>query len=234
MVLPVDQDRRRDLAGRSQCNHRDVRARPVEELDPPARGGVSPVAQKGDGTSVAGARAFVRRLTRSDRAMPVVFAPADVTVTSAADGTLTSATPPSGGALEAELAERLDTVLGIAGRLAASHDRADLFRMVVDETKRALRADATTIRVLHDDTLEVAAWAGLPDELAGKLPVFRRDEGWVGEVLRTGHVLAYPDVRGDQLHASVPYDAAVPGRRPSDRAAHPPRPGPGRAVRRHA
>ena len=140
--------------------------------------------------------------------MPVVFAPGDMTVTSAADGTLTSAVASSGGALETELAERLDTVLGIAGRLAASHDRADLFRMVVDETKRALRADATTIRVLHDDTLEVAAWAGLPDELAEKLPVFRRDEGWVGEVLRTGHVLAYPDVRGDQLHTTVPYDAA--------------------------
>ena len=139
--------------------------------------------------------------------MPVILAPADVTVTSAADGILTSPALQSGGALETELAERLDTVLGIAGRLAASHDRADLFRMVVDETRRALRADATTIRVLHDDTLQVAAWAGLPDELAGKLPVFRRDEGWVGEVLRTGHVLAYPDVRGDQLHESVPYDA---------------------------
>jgi diguanylate cyclase (GGDEF)-like protein len=132
--------------------------------------------------------------------MPVVLPAAEVTVTSAG--------APSGRALEAELAERLDTVLGIAGRLAASHDRADLFRMVVDEARRALRADATTIRVLRDDHLEVAAWAGLPDNLARSLPVFRRDEGWVGEVLRTGHVLAYPDVRDDQLHASVPYDAA--------------------------
>ena len=55
--------------------------------------------------------------------------------------------------------------------------------------------------VLHDDRLEVAAWAGLPTSWPGRLPVFRRDEGWVGEVLRTGHVLAYPDVRGDRLHA---------------------------------
>ena len=82
--------------------------------------------------------------------------------------------------------------------------------------------------------LEVAAWAGLPDELAGRLPVFRRDEGWVGEVLRTGHVLAYPDVRGDRLHGYGAVRRRVPGRRPPDRAAHPPRPGPRGAVRRHA
>ncbi len=43
--------------------------------------------------------------------------------------------------LESELAERLDSVLGIAERLAASHDRQELFRTIVDETKRALRVD---------------------------------------------------------------------------------------------
>ena len=177
-----------------------MRARPVADVPPPAQSGASGDAPKADGASVAAARAFVRRLTRPERVVPVVVAPVDVTVTSASG--------PSGRALEAELAERLDTVLGIAGRLAASHDRADLFRMVVDEAKRALRADATTIRVLRDDRLEVAAWAGIPDDLARRLPVFRRDEGWVGEVLRTGHVLAYPDVRGDSQHSREPYDPA--------------------------
>ena len=108
--------------------------------------------------------------------------------------------------LEAELAGRLDTVLGIAGRLAASHERSDLFRMIVDETKRVLRADATTIRIPRDDRLEVAAWAGLPDDVAGQLPVFGRDEGWVGEVLRTGHVLAFPDVREDGQYGLERYD----------------------------
>ncbi|MEA2630837.1 MAG: hypothetical protein QOE66_1056 [Chloroflexota bacterium] len=108
--------------------------------------------------------------------------------------------------LEAELAERLDTVLGIAGRLAASHERADLFRMIVDETKRVLRADATTIRVLRDDRLEVAASAGLPDGVATRMPVLRRDEGWVGEVLRTGHVLAFTDVRIDPDYGVERYD----------------------------
>jgi diguanylate cyclase (GGDEF)-like protein len=107
---------------------------------------------------------------------------------------------------EAELAERLDTVLGIAGRLAASHDRAELFRMIVDETKRALKADATTIRIQNDDRLEIAAWAGMTDEVARNMPAFRRDEGWVGEVLTTGHTLAYRDVRLEPTHGMERYD----------------------------
>jgi len=111
--------------------------------------------------------------------------------------------------LEAELAERLDTVLGIAGRLAASHDRAVLFRTIVDETNRVLSADATTIRTLRDDRLEVTAWAGLPDEVARRLPVFSRDEGWVGEVLRSGHTLAFPDVRTDRHYGLERYDGVL-------------------------
>ena len=77
--------------------------------------------------------------------------------------------------------------------------------MIVDETKRVLRADATTIRMLRDDRLEVTAWAGIPDDVARRLPSFHRDEGWVDEVLRTGHVLAFPDVRpGPELrHRAV-------------------------------
>ena len=102
---------------------------------------------------------------------------------------------PARRSLEVELAERLDSVLGIAERLAESHDREDLFRTIVDETRRALRADCTTIRILHEDGLTVAAWAGLTDEMAARLPVFGRDEGWVGEVLRTSRVLAFSDVR---------------------------------------
>ena len=70
-------------------------------------------------------------------------------------------------------------------------DRDTLIRMIVDETKRGLRADASTIRLLRDDRLEVTAWAGLPDEVAGRLPVMRRDEGWVGEVLPVGRILRH-------------------------------------------
>ncbi len=111
------------------------------------------------------------------------------------DDALVRTTPQSG--LESELAERLDSLLGIAERLAATHDRADLFRTIVDETKRALRVDYVTIRILGDDRLHVAAYAGLPDDVAAALPPLGAGEGWVGEVLRTGRVAAWRDVRAD-------------------------------------
>ena len=111
--------------------------------------------------------------------------------------------------LEAELAERLDTVLNIAERLAASHDRSELFRTIVDETRRALRVDYVTIRILEDDLLVVAAWAGLPDEVALALPAFGVGEGWVGEVLRTGQVAAWSDAREDPRHGGERYDGIV-------------------------
>ena len=99
---------------------------------------------------------------------------------------------------ETQLAERLDTILNIAERLAATHDRTELFRTIVDETLRALQVDHVTIRVVEDSGLVVAAWAGLSDEAARALPVFRVDEGWVGEVLRTGQVAAWSDAREDR------------------------------------
>jgi diguanylate cyclase (GGDEF)-like protein len=99
--------------------------------------------------------------------------------------------------LEAELAERLDTVLNIAERLAATHDRREVFRTIVDETRRALRVDYVTIRLVEEDRLVVAAWAGLSDKVARTLPVFEVGEGWVGEVLRTGQVAAWSDARED-------------------------------------
>ena len=111
--------------------------------------------------------------------------------------------------LESELAERLDSVLGIAERLAASHDREDLFRTIVDETKRALRVDYVTIRILRDDQLYVAAWAGLPDDLAAALPAFGVGEGWVGEVLRTGRAAAWTDTRTDRRYGSSKYDGIL-------------------------
>ena len=63
--------------------------------------------------------------------------------------------------LESELAGRLDSVLGIAEKLAASHDRQALFRTIVDETRRALRVDYVTIRLLQDEHLHLAACAGI-------------------------------------------------------------------------
>lgn len=123
----------------------------------------------------------------------------------------TPAPPPAvpGRSLEAELAERLDTVLGIAERLASSHDRQELFRTIVDETRRALHVDYVTIRVLRDDQLVPAAWAGLTDEVAAALPAFGIGEGWVGEVLRTGRVMASTDARSDPRHGADRYDGVV-------------------------
>ena len=110
---------------------------------------------------------------------------------------------------EADTAARLDTVLVIAGRLAASHDREELFRTIVDETNRALRADGTTIRILRGERLEVAAWAGFTDEAARQLPSIGRDEGWTGSVLRTGQVLAIPDVRVTRRDTADPQPGPV-------------------------
>jgi diguanylate cyclase (GGDEF)-like protein len=111
--------------------------------------------------------------------------------------------------LESELAERLDSVLGIAERLAASHDRERLFRTIVDETRRALRVDYVTIRILRDDRLNLAAWAGLPDDVAANLPVFGVHEGWIGEVLRTGRVAAWSDIRTDRHYGAERYDGIL-------------------------
>jgi diguanylate cyclase (GGDEF)-like protein len=89
----------------------------------------------------------------------------------------------------------LETILDVAERLASTHDRTALLRMVVGETKRALRADYATIRLLDGEQLPVAAFAGLDPDIAGRLPLLRRDEGWVSEILRTGQPLALRDAR---------------------------------------
>ncbi len=113
------------------------------------------------------------------------------------------------GTLEAELAERLDTVLNIAERLAAFHDRHELLRTIVDESRRALRVDYVTLRVVEDDQLVIAAWAGLPDKVALALPAFGMGEGWVGEVLQTGQVAAWTDTRSDPRQGVERYEGLV-------------------------
>ena len=110
--------------------------------------------------------------------------------------------------LESELAERLDSVLGIAGKLASSHDREVLFRTIVDETKRALRVDYVTMRLLRDDRLHLAAWAGIDDTVAATLPVLGIEDGWVEQVVRTGQTRAWSDARTDP-HAGVERYAGI-------------------------
>jgi len=126
-----------------------------------------------------------------------------VTTAATAVSTTSAMVAPS---LEVELADRLDAVLGIAERLAASHDREDLFRTIVEETRRALRVDHVTIRVLKDDELIVAAWAGLTGDRARALPVFGVAEGWVGELLRTGRAAT---VGSDLVAPLVHHDRVI-------------------------
>ena len=100
---------------------------------------------------------------------------------------------------EAVLARRLDSVLDIAERLATMHDRSALLRAIVDEALRGLDADATVLRLLRDDRLEVVAWAGIDAETAARLPVFSRGEGWFGEIARTGQPWVVDDARRENV-----------------------------------
>jgi diguanylate cyclase (GGDEF)-like protein len=95
-------------------------------------------------------------------------------------------------------ATHLESLLGIAERLASTHDRTELLRVIVEETKVALRADYVTIRIIDGEQLPIRAYAGIDPELAARLPVFRRDEGWFGEVLRTSRPIALNDARETQ------------------------------------
>ena len=94
------------------------------------------------------------------------------------------------------LAERLQMLLAIAQRLTRILDRPEIFRAIVAEANAALGTDAATIRIARNGLLEVAAVAGVSDEVASRLPVFRTDEGWFADVLRTGRPVAWDDIRG--------------------------------------
>ena len=82
-------------------------------------------------------------------------------------------------------------------------------RTIVDETRRALRVDYVTIRILRDDQLHVAASAGVPDEIAATLPALGVGEGWVAEVLRTGRPAWWSDTRTDRRYGSDKYAGII-------------------------
>ena len=104
---------------------------------------------------------------------------------------------------------RLHALLEIARRLTETLDRREIFRLIVDETNRALRADGTVIRLLHGDDLALTAWAGLSDATASRMPRFRRHEGWFAEVLRTERPLVRDDLRTDPIPGFERYDGIV-------------------------
>jgi diguanylate cyclase (GGDEF)-like protein len=88
----------------------------------------------------------------------------------------------SRAAREARLNDRIESVLGIAQRLTTSLDRTEVFRLIVSEMNRAVATDATTIRIRRGETLELVAWAGLADDLAGQLPLLNTSEDWFQEI----------------------------------------------------
>ncbi|HEU0237156.1 MAG TPA: GAF domain-containing protein [Candidatus Limnocylindrales bacterium] len=104
---------------------------------------------------------------------------------------------------------RLHALLEIARRLTETLDRREIFRLIVDETNRALRADGTVIRLLHGDDLALTAWAGISDETASRMPRFRRDEGWFAEVLRTERPLVRDDLGTDPIPGFERYDGII-------------------------
>lgn len=110
---------------------------------------------------------------------------------------------------EAALAERLDTVLGIAERLSGTTDRQVLVRGIVDETRRALDADAAILRILRDGRLEVVAWSGLDDAAVARLPVPARGEGWFGEMERSRRPWIVEDVDAPEVRAANPGYAGI-------------------------
>jgi len=88
----------------------------------------------------------------------------------------------SRAAREARLNDRIESVLGIAQRLTTSLDRTEVFQLIVSEMNRAVATDATTIRIRRGDALELVAWAGLADDLAGQLPPLSTSEDWFQEI----------------------------------------------------
>ena len=114
-------------------------------------------------------------------------------------------------AVGAELASRLDAVLGIAERLATSHDREHLFRTIVDDTLRALDVDYVVIHTVAGEMLEAVAWAGFDDATAQGLPTLHLDDGCLGEVMRMRRIKAWPDVRQDPRHDRSIYPTTVVG-----------------------
>ncbi len=166
----------------------------VSRSDPPVTSG-----------SADRARVLVERLiARLVGAAPAVTGDAGVDAMTPDDG----ATRHSGRE-DGALAEQLASVLGIAGRLAASHDREALLRTIVDEARLGLRSDDVTLRVVDAGRLHVAAWAGIEDATAAALPVLSLDEGWVADVVNTGEVTTWEDARTDPRHGMDRYDPAV-------------------------
>ena len=95
---------------------------------------------------------------------------------------------------EAHRGDRVQVALEIAELLTTTLDRATILHTIVTEMTRVLGADGTTIRIVEGDRAPVAAWAGIDDALAARLPDLGVDEDWLGDVFRSGRPLVRNDV----------------------------------------
>jgi diguanylate cyclase (GGDEF)-like protein len=95
---------------------------------------------------------------------------------------LIEAASPSGGADSA----RLRALVEVANRLSDAPDREHILQTVVLETARLLETDVTTLRILNDRRLVLAASVGLSPEVAAQWPVIELDDSWYSELLRSG------------------------------------------------
>ena len=107
---------------------------------------------------------------------------------------------------ETDLAERLDVLTDVASRLTRPLERGEILLTIVEEANRALKADGSTIRMISGDRVELAAWAGLSDEVARRLPSLPRDAGWFAELARTARPLAIGDIHSSAVADLDGYD----------------------------
>ena len=113
---------------------------------------------------------------------------------------------PDGIDRETDLAERLDVLTDVASRLTRPLERGEILLTIVEEANRALKADGSTIRMISGDRVELAAWAGLSDEVARRLPSLPRDAGWFAELARTARPLAIGDIHSSAVADLDGYD----------------------------
>lgn len=82
-----------------------------------------------------------------------------------------------------DLHDRYHALLDVAEHLTGTFDRTEILRIIVDEAAVVLRADMTTIRIVVGDRLELAAWSGLGDASAARLPHPTTSDGWYADVV---------------------------------------------------
>ena len=200
-------------------------------MKPPVRDGASPAVPDGR-NAVARARAFDPRLADRRRSRRPRIAPSPTIVDRAPIGPGRDADP------RASRPSSPNDSTPSSASPDASPPRTTaptLFRMVVDETKRAL-AGRRHRRSGSCTTTASRSRRGPASPTTCGRDCRSSGATRAGSARSCAPATSWPTPTSAPISstATAPYDARLRGRRPSGRAAHPPRPGPRRAVRRHA